>query len=304
MIKAMRFLAQHPIASVNFGRSVERYLRWQLGSRLLNVPHLLPYTDHATLVTERGDYSASNQYLCGLSEYPEQAFACHYLRRHDQFWDIGANIGAFSVLVAAFVGCRTLALEPAASEFAKLSRNLKLNALEDLVDARQLAAADASRRLLMTADWGNGNQVWENLASDGTPIVPTELRDVATVSVDGVALDELADLPTPTLIKIDVEGFEFRVLEGAKRLLANPALEAIIIEDTGQGHGGDAAPLLSVTLASAGFQSVHYDPKQRLLRALTANEKRGNNLILVRNLDLARERVENAPSIHVLGCVI
>lgn len=304
MIRTLQFLREHPIAGQDFARTLRRYLGWQLGSRLLNVPHLLPYTDHAELLVARGDYSASNQYLCGLAEYRDQAFACHFMRSDELFVDVGANIGAYTILLAAFVHCRVLALEPAPSEFARLQRNILLNGLEKNIQALAIAAADSERTLLMTRDWGNANQVWEDLQADGKPVVPTTLRNVATRPVSGMALDQLTLQSPVTLLKIDVEGFEFRVLQGARRLLADAALEAIIIENSAQGHGGAETESLLQTLTAAGFQSIDYHPKTRAVRALTTGEQFGDNLLMVRDLAKTRARVEAAPPLRVLGCVI
>jgi len=304
MINTLRRLHDHPIAGQNYWRTLKRFAGWHLGSRLLDVPHLLAYTDHAQLLVKRGDYSASNQYLCGLSEYREMAFACHFLTADDLFVDVGANIGAYSILLAAFVGCHALAIEPNGGTYADLQRNIALNQLQQLIDARQFAAADRPRELLMTQDWGNANQVWDDVHPDGSAVVPDALKSVQTIRVSGVALDDLALRRTPALLKIDVEGFEFQVLAGAKALLANPALEALIIEDMVQGHGAEHALPISQTIQNAGFFAVHYDPKQRALRPANAADQTGDNVIYVRDLECARQRVAASPALHVLGCVI
>jgi FkbM family methyltransferase len=303
MLSLFRTLASfraHPLAGRRWRATVLRYLRWQISSRVLNVPHLLPYTDHAQLWVQRGGSAAINQYYYGIAEFAEQCFAAHLLRRDDLFVDVGANVGVFTILVASFTGCRVTAVEPATSEADQFERNVLLNGLQQHVQLHRLAAADRARPLVMTRDWADGNQVWENLDDNQQPITAPELANTATVSVDGAALDTLIDTPC-ALLKIDVEGFEFRVLAGAQRVLGDPALKAVLIENSLQGHGGELAPPILETLASHGFLPAHYDPRTRHLRALGHDEKPGFNVIAVRDFDFVRERVLSAPPIGVLG---
>ena len=87
-------------------------------------------------------------------------------------------------------------------------------------------------------------------------------------------LDNVAALTPPTMIKVDVEGYEADVFRGARAVLNAPLLKAVITE--GQ-RPADIAPLLS-----AGFAQYEYDPFQRRLSP-AGRQRSGNNALFLRD---------------------
>jgi hypothetical protein len=112
-------------------------------------------------------------------------------------------------------------------------------------------------------------------------------------------LDEI--LPqVPTLLKIDVEGFETEVIKGAERLLSSPDLKAIIIELNGSGYryGYDEA-LVHQHLLDCGFQPYLYTPQVRNLQEISHFGT--HNTIYCRDLDWVQKRISNAAKVKVLA---
>jgi len=126
-------------------------------------------------------------------------------------WDVGANIGMLSLVAARMVGPtgRVVALEPDAQCAAAIRANAHANGI-DAIDVHEVAATATTGdvELVVVQD-----RLWTRLSSVGEHELETARR-----TVPGVALDDL-DAPTPTLIKIDVEGAELDVLQGMQRLL-------------------------------------------------------------------------------------
>ena len=58
----------------------------------------IPFTDRARLLVSRGMYGATQNVYCGLNDFEDMSFVLHYLRQDDIFLDVGANIGAYTVL--------------------------------------------------------------------------------------------------------------------------------------------------------------------------------------------------------------
>jgi FkbM family methyltransferase len=135
------------------------------------------------------------------------------------FIDVGANVGYFTLL-ASTLGARVVAYEPTPSVFARLKENVALNGFDnaDLVNAAVMDKT-GTLTLHLSGDDFEANSLFGN--------------DPQSVRVAAVSLDrDLADrkIGHVDVLKIDAEGAEPFVLDGATRLLASPNPPVIIIE--------------------------------------------------------------------------
>lgn len=154
----------------------------------------------------------------GTQEIEQSRCLVKLLQRDQVFFDVGANVGFYSLLGSKAVGAkgRVVAFEPAPRNLAFLHRHLRLNKASN-VTILPLACAD----VLSTQPFNLGENnalghLDENAESNtGTSLQFSPLL-VATVSLDDVV--EKLRLK-PDVIKIDVEGAELRVLEGATGIL-------------------------------------------------------------------------------------
>jgi FkbM family methyltransferase len=141
------------------------------------------------------------------------------VRPGDVVWDIGANVGLFSFAAAGIAGSRgqVIAVEPDGWLVSLLRRSSNLRdparapvvvipaAVSDSTGLARLHIASRAR----SANFIDGVQVTE---AGGT----RRIDSVIAVTLDWL----LENLPPPQVLKIDVEGMEHRVLQGAKELLA------------------------------------------------------------------------------------
>ncbi|MBP7950713.1 MAG: hypothetical protein KA004_13765 [Verrucomicrobiales bacterium] len=104
MYQTIKYICRHPISSRNRAMALQRWLRWQIGSRVLRKPVIWDWIGDAKLVVETGMTGATGNLYCGLHEFADMALVLHLLRPEDGFADIGANIGSYSVLASAVVG--------------------------------------------------------------------------------------------------------------------------------------------------------------------------------------------------------
>ena len=139
-----------------------------------------------------------------LHEYErsERIFLQRFLRPGDCFVDIGANIGLFTVLAAATVGPSgtVLAFEPGSTSRRRLLENIELNRLTNVVvESRALSNRAESKGIHIPID---GHDAWGSFAA---PIAGSTL---VVETVETVRWDDLpGSNPSPTMIKIDVEGW-------------------------------------------------------------------------------------------------
>ncbi len=154
---------------------------------------------------------AGLSYLLGTAERPVQEALARYIKPGTVFYDIGANLGFFTVIGAKLVGPagRVYAFEPVAENAETLRRNIALNHFDHVtVFEKAVSCSSGVGELLLVPDAGGAT-----LSSTGT--VPSEIT--GTTSVDLVSLDDLVAsqmVPPPAVVKIDVEGAEWEVLQG------------------------------------------------------------------------------------------
>ena len=176
------------------------------------------------LPLRKGDTSLTLNYYLGLSEFDEMCFMMHILREGELFVDIGANLGAYSLIASGFCAARSLAFEPAPKTFQRLCHNVAVNLLSDKVTTKNVALTSIDNRdanggtSWFSSDQGAMNSL-VNCSYKGT-------KDFVSLSI----LDQEVNKNIPILLKIDVEGHEIDVLAGASEILASSGLLAIIIE--------------------------------------------------------------------------
>ena len=105
----------------------------------------------------------------------------------------------------------------------------------------------------------------------------------------------------PSVIKIDVEGFEGQVLRGARAVLQRPSLHSVIAEINGSLRYGDSAEPVMQTMQEAGFAACSYDPFSRTLTALEEPDAAAHNTLFVRDVPTILERVQRTEPITWRG---
>ena len=149
------------------------------------------------------------------------------------FFDIGANIGLYSIYCAKTFGQSVYAFEPSAKNLGLLVGNIALNEVSDLVtvvpNPLTEKNCESTFRLSMLEEGGSMATFGEEFGHDGNPLdVLLEYRTV------GLSLDSLATLglisDSPALMKIDVDGIEHLVLKGGENLLQSKNLVTVLVE--------------------------------------------------------------------------
>jgi FkbM family methyltransferase len=142
------------------------------------------------------------------------------LRRHVApgavVWDVGANLGFFSLLAARLGAGRVEAFEPVAANAAAVRANAARNGYDGVVHVHEAAmgAADGRASLHVVGDEAS----WSHLADRGRHPGTTATLEVAVVRGDGLVASRAA--APPAVVKVDVEGSELDVLRGMTSVLA------------------------------------------------------------------------------------
>jgi FkbM family methyltransferase len=127
--------------------------------------------------------------------------------------DVGANVGAYTLLFATWVGQhgRVFAFEPASASRAGLERHLRINQLAHRVTVRGDAVCGATGTAVFRDEGTHGDN---RLVSAGAAAG----REVPAITIDDFCA---AERIVPDVIKIDIEGAELDALRGARRTIAS-----------------------------------------------------------------------------------
>lgn len=176
---------------------------------------IIPHLNRARSVLQR---------LRGDTDYEERFSRAlmSRVRPGDVVWDIGANIGLYSLQLSEAVGAsgKVFAFEPMPTCFAELTQRSQgapniqsiQAALGDRIGVAQLAVDDNA------------------LSTTNSLFVPSGSRTVDVRITTGDALVQSGEIPAPAVLKVDVEGFEEEVLRGLSQTLANPTCRALFCE--------------------------------------------------------------------------
>lgn len=166
-----------------------------------------------------------------LSKEPETIAWIRTFTGDDVLYDIGANIGTYSLYAAR--RCRKVyAFEPEASNFAVLNRNIQINALSHRITAFPVAIADANKidtlRLSSLETGAALHAFGTDVDFKGDRFAPVFAQGSIAVT-----LDELVyryGLEQPTHIKLDVDGLDRAILGGGRRVLRERRLKSVLVE--------------------------------------------------------------------------
>jgi FkbM family methyltransferase len=291
IIGSLKFMATHPLTRDTPVRNVARFVRWQIGSRLAPGAIVYDWVNGSKFIVRHGETGLTGNIYAGLHEFPEMGYLLHVLRDDDLFADVGANVGAYTILACAAIGARGCAFEPVPSTYTRLTENIRINHLEGTVKCLNVGVGREAGAVCFTGDMDTANHV----------VAPTECSD-NVIHVTIRTLDDSLGGDSPAVMKIDVEGYETPALEGAVATLGNPALHSVIMELNGAGdrYGYDELKILA-KMSDYGFQSYSYDPLTRCLAKLAGRNQASDNTIFIRDAALVRDRLKSSRHIRIFG---
>jgi len=161
------------------------------------------------------DHAHAGLIVRGTLEPPVQEALRRLLGPGDVFYDVGANVGFFTILGARLVGPqgRVVAFEPVPACARAVGHNIALNDFATAEIREEAVGAASGRAQLLVV----GEASWSHLASTGRHADVRAEIDVAVVSID--ELVEAGEIPPPDVLKIDTEGAELQAIAGMRRTI-------------------------------------------------------------------------------------
>jgi FkbM family methyltransferase len=168
------------------------------------------------------------RYLTGDAEPEVQRALEEHIKPGHVVYDVGANVGFFTILCARLVGPRgkVYAFEPMPPNAKALRHNVALNGLDNVVVVEKALSSESGTAQMFVSAWSAFHSLNVEGASKNDNLGP-QAREPITVQT--ITLDEFVEADparAPDLIKLDVEGAELVALEGMRGTLrsAEPLL--------------------------------------------------------------------------------
>jgi len=150
------------------------------------------------------------------------------------FWDIGANIGLFSIYAATkHKNIKVVSFEPSTSNLRVLSRNISINNLVDKIFINQFPLSNKENIYLKLKEsrFQEGsalNAFGVEFDNDGNDFKSKNSYTVYGTSINYILNKDFLEIPD--YIKIDVDGIEHLILEGAGNFLLDKKIKSILVE--------------------------------------------------------------------------
>jgi FkbM family methyltransferase len=231
------------------------HTRWWIRSRIFNLPYAIDFAHFRMKLWPEG--SIAEPLYNGHFELSDRHFISSYLKPGMRVVDAGANIGLYTVMASILTGPsgHVYAFEPGKKTFSRLHRNLLLNNCQNVI-ANNVALANKCGEMILRVDPNHPTSdahCFVDSLHDTPQIDPTD-EVVKCQKLDNHNLGHI------DFIKIDVEGGELALLEGAEQTLLDSPDVTLLLECT--KHRKQVQGFME----RLGFHSFLWDDQEHTLK--------------------------------------
>ena len=267
-----------------------RFAWWQIRKRLFKRPVIIRVGETRRFKVVCDSPFSSTVIYNALPDWDEMNFLLRFLRPSDGFIDIGANVGFYTVLASTIVNQGPLLAFEANPRNAEVLRDqVELNSLEN-AEVFCTALGNSAGEISFIDSGRETGSIAEGGASAG------KLITVPCARLDD-CLDKRA-LPDCVVAKMDVEGCEALVLEGARKVMENGRITIWLFELNNVAlheHGNSAESLLQM-FSQYGYSIAYWDEdQQRIGRRGDKSDTGRANYLACRDIGSIERRVLAAP---------
>tara|TARA_B100001121_G_C18599376_1_gene578728 strand:+ start:77 stop:736 length:660 start_codon:yes stop_codon:yes gene_type:complete len=204
------------------------------------------------------------RYRTFFSKEPETIEWIDNFEKNRVFYDIGANVGLYSIYASICKNSKVFSFEPSFFNLELLARNIFSNNMNKKIVIVPLPLNDKisiSNFELTSTDWGGALSTFEKGFNDSGEPIDTKF----SYKTLGISLDQLVEkfnLPNPSYIKIDVDGLEHFIISGGRSIISKASEILLEVND----KFIDQNKKVNYFLNEAGFKldkKVYAHPKTR-----------------------------------------
>ena len=209
-------------------------------------------------------YLTNYRYRTFFSKEPETIEWIDNFEKNRVFYDIGANVGLYSIYASICKNSKVYSFEPSFFNLELLARNIFSNNMNKKIVIVPLPLNDKisiSNFELTSTDWGGALSTFEKGFNDSGEPIDTKF----SYKTLGISLDQLVEkfnLPNPSYIKIDVDGLEHFIISGGRSIISKASEILLEVND----KFIDQNKKVNYFLNEAGFKldkKVYAHPKTR-----------------------------------------
>jgi FkbM family methyltransferase len=182
------------------------------------------------------------------------------MRTTDVFWDVGANVGAYSLIAYHVSKCqgKIYAFEPMYSTYSELCTNVLLNGCQENVHPFPLALSNVRKADKINFSNAQPGTALHVIGKAGEGGAASSTKQMLSMSILTISIDDCISqfgFDPPDLVKIDVDGLEFQVIQGMEKVLRGSKLRSFIMEVDFANAGKQKNPILDL-LKGCGWEVV------------------------------------------------
>lgn len=245
------------------GRGLRKHLQWQVRKAFDLFPFEQSFSTSRIIAAHKACSVSALVHSQGLYDYNNMKFLQWLLEPGGTFFDIGANIGTYTLLASEQPRSQVFAFEPHPATFALLRENVHLNKREN-VRLFQAALSHQEHPVWLTNVAGSPTN--HIMGREPIPSAPHGGIEVTCVRADQICREVGV---VPDIVKVDVEGLEFDVLCGFGGFLQS--IGVLLVEMNGlSDQRGPGRASMHQWLAGRGFKGAYQcDFDQRQFKPLS-----------------------------------
>lgn len=220
-IKSFFNILKHPCNKGKALNTITRLIWWKCNQLWIQKPTIIELEEGARCICYPDSSYAGMVVYTKFPEYYEMQYIKKHLRRNSTFVDIGANIGVYTLLASSKISeGKIFAIEPASTPFGRLCENIKLNGIGNRVSLLNIVMSNRVGK----------EKFIEHETSELSHINPSSKGGILKKSI---SLDELlrkSRIKKVDILKVDVEGGEGKVFNGALDHLKRKDIKKIVVE--------------------------------------------------------------------------
>ncbi|HBT93791.1 MAG TPA: hypothetical protein DEB23_05980, partial [Chitinophagaceae bacterium] len=274
MLSSYKFLISAPFNKEYPIKAFVRFLSWKL-IRLFKLQNLkVKFWNNRFFYINHDSFQSMWLMYNYIVDWEEFLFIHYYLRKNSIVFDIGANMGFYTIWISRSIDelGQIHSFEPDTKNFKRLSQNISINQFKGQFHTNNVAVSKQNGKMKMTIGFDGENH-----------LVPSNFGGNSSI-INVVCLDDYCNqhnINRIDFVKIDVEGFELDVLKGGIYLLTQKNVDVIQLEINRALINSGTTPIEIISFVEQnGYTFCTYDFKSNKIIPITVNDERENYFIV------------------------